>query len=130
MILIDKCPKVSYIVFFLQGLAYVEFETQDQARKALKETDQMTIDDHVITVAVSAPPPKKDKQPYKFGGTFDRKEDDEPIRHARSRLQTSLIPRSLQMKSSGDKKEEEKNGGEGDKKMRSNSDFRALLLKK
>lgn len=86
----------------------------------------MTIDEHVITVAISAPPPKKERQ--MFGGTFERKNDEEPARHPKSRLQTSLLPRSVQMKGSGESKEQEKNGK--DAKMKSNSEFRAMLLNK
>lgn len=84
----------------------------------------MTIDGHVITVVVSAPPPKKDK-PSKPFLSRNKADDEEPLRHSRSRLQTSLLPRSLQVK----QPEQSKNGG-GDQKMKSNSDFRAMLLKK
>lgn len=114
-----------FTILLLQGLAYVEFESEDQANKALKETDQITIDGHVITVVISAPPPKKDK-PSKPFLSRNKADDEEPLRHSRSRLQTSLLPRSLLVK----QPEPSKNGGGGDQKMKSNSDFRAMLLKK
>ncbi|XP_050295375.1 squamous cell carcinoma antigen recognized by T-cells 3 [Anthonomus grandis grandis] len=107
-----------------KGLAYIEFESESHAQNALKQTDQMTIDDHVITVAISAPPPKKDKTHKSF-----EKNDEDPIRHARSRLQTSLLPRSLQVTSLVPS-QVKKNGSEQGGKMKSNSDFRAMLLKK
>lgn len=95
-----------------KGLAYVEFPSEEMAKEALKAKDQCQIGEHTISVAISAPPPKKDsKQP-----------DREPVRHARSRLQVPLIPRILQTKpdtslhSSGPSK--------------SNDDFRKMLFRK
>nr|CAI5827711.1 unnamed protein product [Callosobruchus analis] len=76
-----------------KGIAYVEFASEEDAQQALKATDGMKVDDHEISVAISAPPPKKDKKP----------ETTEPIRHARSRLQVPLIPRSLQVKAATEK---------------------------
>ncbi|XP_030753362.1 squamous cell carcinoma antigen recognized by T-cells 3 [Sitophilus oryzae] len=112
-----------------KGLAYVEFENEEQALKAIKETDQLDVDGHVISVAISAPPPKKEKAGRV---TFGRREEgEEPSRHARSRLQTSLLPRSLQVKagsSGAETKKEETNGTGG--KMMKNTDFRNMLLKK
>ncbi|KAH1015492.1 squamous cell carcinoma antigen recognized by T-cells 3 [Dendroctonus ponderosae] len=110
-----------------KGLAYIEFESEQQAKAALKQTDQMNIDEHVITVAISAPPPKNERQ--MFGGSFEKKNDEEQARHPKSRLQTSLLPRSLQMKGTGENKEQAKNGQDG-AKMKSNSEFRAMLLNK
>ncbi|CAH1183008.1 unnamed protein product [Ceutorhynchus assimilis] len=110
-----------------KGLAYVEFESEKQAIEAMNKTDQTSIDDHVITVAISAPPPKKDKQDF-FGRTFNKRDSDEPTRHPKNRLQTSLLPRSLQVKG-GNEKNDAKNGEAGTK-MKNNSDFRAMLLKK
>lgn len=100
----------------------MEFENEDTAQKALKATDQIKIDDdHVITVAISAPPPKK--QPNSL--------TNDPIRHARSRLEMPLIPRSLQVKNTETKIE--KSGENGPLKKpppKSNADFRNMLLKK
>ncbi|XP_066142437.1 squamous cell carcinoma antigen recognized by T-cells 3 [Euwallacea fornicatus] len=111
-----------------KGLAYVEFENESQATKAMKETDQTTIDGHVITVAISSPPPKQDK--FK-SGVFDKKGEDEPLRSARSKLQTSMLPRTLmQAKQKEGNGESANNGVEEEPKMKSNSDFRAMLLKK
>ncbi|XP_018578605.1 squamous cell carcinoma antigen recognized by T-cells 3 isoform X1 [Anoplophora glabripennis] len=105
-----------------KGLAYVEFENDEAAKKALDATNQITIDGNVITVAVSAPPPKKPSTSFP--------KSNEPIRHARSRLQVPLVPRALQIKSA------ESNGKEAtgstvtsNKSPKSNADFRKLLLK-
>lgn len=100
----------------------MEFENEAAAQKALKATDQLKIDnDHVITVAISAPPPKK---PSNLSVT------NEPIRHARSRLQVPMIPRSLQIKNSDNKVEKSGENGSAKPPPKSNADFRNMLLKK
>nr|CAH7761238.1 unnamed protein product [Callosobruchus chinensis] len=104
-----------------KGIAYVEFGSKEDAEKALKATDGMKVDDHEISVAISAPPPKKEKQP----------ETAEPIRHARSRLQVPLIPRTLQVKAATEKTGPSNgNPAVGSSAPKSNADFRNLLLKK
>lgn len=109
-----------------KGLAYVEFENEQAAKAALEKTDQMEVDGHKITVAVSAPPPKKNKEASKegegFGGDADKV--TEPLRHARSRLQVPLIPRSLQVKTANE------NGTAPTSVKKSNADFRNMLLQK
>lgn len=109
------------IVFLETGIAYVEFEDEQTAQKALKATDQMKIDDdHVISVAISAPPPKKTQNlPV-----------SEPIRHARSRLQVPMIPRSLQVKNQDTKADKSGENGASKPPLKSNADFRNMLLKK
>ncbi|KAL1512612.1 hypothetical protein ABEB36_002175 [Hypothenemus hampei] len=106
-----------------KGLAYVEFNSETEAQQAMKATDQISIDEHVITVTISAPPQKKDKPRGAGAPPFTKNELDEPIRHARSRLQTSLLPRSVQVKSL-------QSDGKSDGQMKSNKDFREMLLKK
>lgn len=91
-----------------KGLAYVEFETDDAAADALKATDQMEIKGHKISVAISAPPPKRTNMQLK-----------EPVRHARSRLQVPLVPMVVQKTAEG----------RGDA-PKSNEDFRKMFLKK
>ncbi|KAJ8928201.1 hypothetical protein NQ314_019264 [Rhamnusium bicolor] len=105
-----------------KGLAYVEFENEEAAKKALQATDQMQIDENVITVAVSAPPPKKSSS----------SKPSEPVRHARSRLQVPLIPRSLAVKGTENKDKEAAVGkiGATNTAPKSNQDFRNMLLKK
>ena len=44
-----------------KGLAYVEFENEQFASKALIQTDGMLIGEHQITVAISNPPKRKIK---------------------------------------------------------------------
>lgn len=72
-------------------------------------------EEHTISVAISAPPPKK--------ATFPNPASSEPIRHARSRLQVPMIPRSLQVKSAD-------NDSKTTGTPKSNADFRNMLLKK
>lgn len=105
-----------------KGIAYIEFANGEAAKKAMRETDQMKVDDNVITVAISAPP-VREKKP-------DTHQMKEPIRHARSMLQVPLIPRSLQVKNS-DKETAASNGQDSTKNVpKTNADFRNMLLKK
>ncbi|EFA06313.2 squamous cell carcinoma antigen recognized by T-cells 3 [Tribolium castaneum] len=92
-----------------KGLAYVEFEDDASAKKAMEKTDGMTVGDFTISVAISAPPVKKPTTVAK----------STPTRHARSRLQVPMLPRSLQVKSATN----------GDVKPKTNDDFRLLLQK-
>lgn len=93
-----------------KGLAYVEFPNEQMAYEAMKAKDQCQIDNHTITVAISAPPPRVDR-------------GKEPVRHARSRLQVPLVPRVLQTASSS-------SNSNGNVAPKSNSDFRKMLLNK
>ncbi|KAF5274090.1 hypothetical protein FQR65_LT04488 [Abscondita terminalis] len=95
-----------------KGLAYVEFADKDAAESALKATDQLEVEGHIITVAISAPPQRKQSNEPEFLA---------PTRHARSRIQVPLIPRSIQSKNVD-------NATPGSSK--SNEDFRKLLFSK
>lgn len=96
-----------------KGLAYVEFPNEQLANEALKAKDQCQIGDHIISVAISAPPPK----------TETKMRDREPTRHARSRLQVPLVPRILQTKS-------DTVSQTSTAPSKSNADFRKMLLNK
>lgn len=95
-----------------KGLAYVEFPDGEAAKGAMRAKDQSQVGEHTISVAISAPPPKRER-----GGDVR-----EPVRHARSRLQVPLVPRVLQAKAEGA-------GRKGDAVPKSNDDFRKMLLK-
>lgn len=91
------------------------------AQRALKALDQTKLDEsHTISVAISAPPPKKTKDPT----------TSDPIRHARSRLQVPLIPRSLQVKKPDNRTNETVQNGTTKPPAKTNADFRNMLLKK
>lgn len=124
-----------------KGLAYIEFSDDEKASQALKATNGMKIDDREIIVAISAPPPKK---------IAPEGESKEPIRHARTKLQTSLIPRGLQLRAKRENGDGIRNDGrdnEGGRidedvtqkehsrnetkvKAKTNEDFRKMLLNK
>ncbi|XP_012257454.2 squamous cell carcinoma antigen recognized by T-cells 3 [Athalia rosae] len=111
-----------------KGLAYVDFQNEADAGRALLATDGMTIEDKVISVAVSQPPERKKgslnedlAQIKSLGGTTT----------SRTGLNTpktmlSMIPRSV--------KPPVKNGNAGTssnidhKEPMSNADFRNMLL--
>lgn len=102
-----------------KGIAFVEFNTKEEARKAL-ELDSTKIDDCELSVSISAPPQKR-------MGDNEEQQQNEPIRHARSRLQVPLmVPRTLQVKSIPDKQKNDGNSAG----LKSNADFRNMFLKK
>ncbi|XP_045461215.1 squamous cell carcinoma antigen recognized by T-cells 3 [Harmonia axyridis] len=98
-----------------KGLAYIEFADSESTKKALTATDQIKIGENIISVALSAPPPKK---------ASDEKLP-EPSRHSKSRLQVAFIPRSVQVKSDHPPSENKKV-----ETPKSNDDFRKMLLNK
>lgn len=91
----------------------MEFEDEKSARSAMMATDQRAIGEHVITVAISAPPPKK--------SAVDGAPSAEPSRHARIRLQVPLVPRVAL-----DKKADRQQQPAATSK--SNEEFRKLFL--
>uniref|UniRef100_A0A6P7FTK9 Squamous cell carcinoma antigen recognized by T-cells 3-like n=1 Tax=Diabrotica virgifera virgifera TaxID=50390 RepID=A0A6P7FTK9_DIAVI len=107
-----------------KGIAFVDFKTAEEAQKALKEIQPLKIEDQEITVAISAPPPKKPND------KFSKPELREPIRHARSKLQVPMMPRSLLVKSSAEKAVDNGKVESVNKTTKSNADFRNMFLKK
>ncbi|XP_034948650.1 squamous cell carcinoma antigen recognized by T-cells 3 [Chelonus insularis] len=108
-----------------KGLAYVEFEDEANASKALLATDGMTIGDKVISVAISKPPERKklpeETQIKSLGGTsVSRTHLGGP------KTMLSMVPRSV--------KTNIKNGTTNDSsesvKPMKNEDFRNMLLNK
>ena len=111
-----------------KGLAYVEFVDETCAAKALLATDGMTIQDKVISVAISQPPQRKKgpgeeiSQVKSLGGTsVSRTTFGVP------KTMLTMIPRSV--------KPATNNGstvvpGNGMKPALNNEDFRNMLLNK
>lgn len=85
-----------------KGLAYVEFEDEQSASKALIQTDGMLIGENQISVAISNPP--KRKQPFE---TREVEQENSEIKRSlgsgsvesRSapKPSTSFVPRSQQL---------------------------------
>ncbi|CAG9862009.1 unnamed protein product [Phyllotreta striolata] len=101
-----------------KGIAYVEFETKEEARRALEALNSTRIDDCELFVAISDPPKPSQKKPD---------ETLEPIRHSRSRLQVPLmVPRTVQIKNISEKPTQ--NDDSPAKVKKSNADFRNMLL--
>lgn len=98
-----------------KGLAYIEFPNSEMTKKALSKTDQLKIGENIISVAISAPPPKQ----------ANDEQASLPVRNSRSRLQVPLIPRSLQVKNDQPMDETKKI-----ETSKSNSDFRKMFLNK
>ncbi|KAL7304842.1 hypothetical protein TKK_0002651 [Trichogramma kaykai] len=109
-----------------KGLAYVDFENEVDAGKALVATDGMTIEDKVISVAISQPPQRKptpgdDNLRIKsLGGSSQSRSH-----FGGPKSVLSLVPRVLKTTATSDVVP-----GNGVAKAKTNEDFRNMLLKK
>ncbi|XP_015126104.1 squamous cell carcinoma antigen recognized by T-cells 3 [Diachasma alloeum] len=106
-----------------KGLAYVEFEDENAASKAVLATDGLTIDDKVISVAISKPPERK-KNPEEpliksLGGTTTSR-----THFGVPKTLLSMIPRNVKPAANGI------TAGKTDAKPLNNQDFRNMLLNK
>ncbi|CAK9810710.1 Squamous cell carcinoma antigen recognized by T-cells 3 [Anthophora quadrimaculata] len=112
-----------------KGLAYVDFEDENSATKALLATDGMKIDDKVISVAISQPPERK-KAPMtegtipvkSLGGTTVSR-----TTFGMPRTLLSIIPRTVKIAATNGSASVA--GNDAPPKM-SNQDFRNMLLNK
>lgn len=107
-----------------KGIAYVDFESASDASKAVVKLDNYDYQGYKMTVAISNPPKKLQKDEESVmkslgggaGSTFQGP-------RGRGRSQLSFVPSSLQKAQATNGKEEEKK----EAKM-SNADFRSMLL--
>ena len=112
-----------------KGLAYVEYQDENSAAKALLATDGMKIDDKVISVAISQPPERK-KTPgieetslvKSLGGTTVSR-----TTFGMPRTLLSMVPRTVKAATSNGSASV--TGNSVPQKM-SNQDFRNMLLNK
>ncbi|KAJ8017470.1 Squamous cell carcinoma antigen recognized by T-cells 3 [Holothuria leucospilota] len=133
-----------------KGLAYVEFENEVDASKAIIGTDGTNIGGHNICVAISNPPSRK--QPISERKENEKEGESKPaINYPKSlgakgvsgprgkgRTQLSMMPRSLQrntvpqpkeMGATAGKEPQQQSPSEGDKPKMSNADFAKMFLK-
>ncbi|KAI4468761.1 pre-mrna processing protein prp39-related [Holotrichia oblita] len=116
-----KCIDVRLVVKFNgqpRGLAYVDFDTKEDAELAMKNTDQMVLGEHTITVAVSAPPNKK-KEALPFTLPVSKTPS---VRNSKTKLEIPFVPRSVQVKRTEPK--------EVPNLSKTNDEFRKMLLDK
>lgn len=112
-----------------KGLAYVEFEDENSAAKALLAADGMKIDDKVISVAISQPPERKkvpatDEPVKSLGGTtVSRTTFGVP------RTLLSMVPRTVKVAAAASNGSASATGNDVAQKL-SNQDFRNMLLNK
>lgn len=97
-----------------RGFAYVDFATVEDANLAMKNTDQMILGEHTISVAMSAPPNKR-KEPLPVS-------QPPTVRNSKSKLEIPFIPRSVKVKQTEPK--------EVPNISKTNDDFRKMLLDK
>ncbi|KAG8455692.1 hypothetical protein GDO86_001763 [Hymenochirus boettgeri] len=124
-----------------KGLAYVEYENEAQASQAVLKLDGTKIKDHVIKVAISNPPRRKQS------GLAETAQSAMPMlprqtygARGKGRTQLALLPRSLHRQSATNTMKTENgtpqvqqacsSGVEGEPKKMSNADFARLLLQK
>ncbi|XP_071179062.1 squamous cell carcinoma antigen recognized by T-cells 3-like isoform X1 [Mytilus edulis] len=119
-----------------KGLAYVEYENENEATQAVMKTDGLAIGEHTISVAISCPP---DRRPQKdqFVPSLGSGKKETEVR-GKARTQVSLLPRAL--KTAGATSSNEKSlskssaaatnekPGSKEQSGKSNDDFRKMLL--
>ena len=106
-----------------KGHAYVEYENAADAKKAVMKLDNYDYEGHILFVAISNPPARKDSgMPIKsLGGGEGPNATAGP--RGRGRTQVAFVPRVLQQS----KPTASTSASNGSSKM-SNSDFRSMLL--
>lgn len=117
-----------------KGLAFVEYHDENSASAAILKTDNLTIKNHTISVALSAPPPRKNKFnnagssnsetqiSSSLGGGLGQSQQG-LIRKAKM----TFIPRAVQQKATTTGNEA-KDVEMSENKPKSNDDFRKMLL--
>ncbi|XP_064621064.1 squamous cell carcinoma antigen recognized by T-cells 3-like [Lineus longissimus] len=131
-----------------KGLAYVEFETEQEASAAVMKTDGLLVGEHEISVAISQPPPRRAPQGQKVETSYTPTLGGgkrETAGRGKSHTVVSLLPRALQKKQEPAKPRmrtepaeqkmeqdpvEPKDERQTPATKMSNADFRNLLLKK
>ncbi|KAK7087738.1 hypothetical protein V1264_021749 [Littorina saxatilis] len=118
-----------------KGLAYVEYETEEEASQAVLKTDGLEIGDHKIEVAISNPPQRKQPLnslvPSLGGGKIETET------RGRARTQVALVPRAVKRPGAAPSKPSataasnpaQKSGDATTTEKMSNEDFRKMLLK-
>lgn len=107
-----------------KGLAYVEFQDKDSASKALLATDGMTVEDKIISVAISQPPERKkgteDPLIKSLGGTSVSR-----THFGLPKTMLSMVPRSVKTTANKNGSSQAELG-----KSLNNEDFRSMLMNK
>ncbi|KAM4808536.1 squamous cell carcinoma antigen recognized by T-cells 3 isoform 2-T2 [Rhinophrynus dorsalis] len=124
-----------------KGLAYVEYENETQASQAVLKLDGMKIKDHVIKVAISNPPRRKQSE------SSETARPSVPMvprqaygARGKGRTQLALLPRSLHRQNAPATSKAENgtpqvqsassSGAQGEPRKMSNADFARMLLQK
>lgn len=116
-----------------KGLAYVEYQDEATAAKALLSTDGMKIHNKVISVAISQPPDRKKTQTLEEnGGKTKSLGGTTASRTAFGVPKTllSMIPRNVKASNSSNGNSNGSTTGNGVAQAMSNQDFRNMFLNK
>lgn len=116
-----------------KGLAFVEYFEESSASAAILKMDNTEVRSHTISVALSAPPPRKNKFSYQNQAPSETQVSNSlgggvgQAQGAVRKAKMSFIPRSVQkaVAASGSKDVEMTNA---ENKPKSNDDFRKMLL--
>ncbi|GFT14213.1 squamous cell carcinoma antigen recognized by T-cells 3 [Nephila pilipes] len=126
-----------------KGIAYVEYQVESAAANAVVNMDGTKIQDNVISVAISNPPPRKPKKEFSSLSIADSLGGGGGVPkgpRGRGRTQLSMVPRSV-ARAPASKASSASNGtvqnnqssepmdSSDERKPLSNSDFAKMLLK-
>ncbi|GFQ70924.1 squamous cell carcinoma antigen recognized by T-cells 3 [Trichonephila clavata] len=81
-----------------KGIAYVDYHDETAAANAVMKLDGTKVKDHVISVAISNPPPRKPKKEFSSGSIADSLGGGGSAPkgpRGRGRTQLSMVPRSV-----------------------------------
>ena len=115
-----------------KGMAYVEYCSESNASKALLKTDNLKIEDNLISVAISNPPKKEvQKRPEPVSSLGGVSKDNLSGYRGKGRSQIAFVPRSVQKSASVLKTDvKELKVSQPEKSTSSNADFRNMIFNK
>lgn len=100
-----------------KGLAYVDYEDEDSAARAIAATNGTTVGDRKIEVAISQPPPRAARPTPA----------SRPPAAGMRRTQLSFLPRVLQQASTSKESSTNSHANGTEKRPLSNSDFKKMI---
>ncbi|XP_044137317.1 squamous cell carcinoma antigen recognized by T-cells 3 [Bufo gargarizans] len=123
-----------------KGLAYVDYENEAQASQAVMKLDGTKVKDHIIKVAISNPPLRRQQESQEAARSTTSMVPRQTYgARGKGRTQVALLPRSLHRQNTSDitktengtpRTPETSSGAEGEPRKMSNADFAKMLLGK
>ena len=122
---------VTYRIGHSKGIAFIEYEEESSASKAVVKADEMKIGNKVISVAISNPPARKGDKPVDNPTKSLGSKETSGGPRGRGRSQVALLPRSVKVSAASASKNGNQNGAsKTETAPKSNDEFRNMMLAK